>query len=46
MMFKPQSPEVSISVSRTLQADAQTLACVSGTIFGRDVVPEVQAPTT
>jgi len=41
MMFRPRSDGVRATVSRTLQAEAQMLACVSGTIFGRDVVPEV-----
>ena len=31
----------SANAAPTLWADRQTLACVSGTIFGRDVVPEV-----
>src|SRR5437763_10776901 len=29
------------SAAPVLQAEVQILACVSGTIFGRDVVPEV-----
>jgi hypothetical protein len=41
MMFRPVSPGPSASVSRTFCADAETFRCDSGTIFGREVVPEV-----
>src|ERR1019366_4657559 len=37
----PLSFFVSESVRRMLFADAHTLRCASGTIFGRDVVPDV-----
>ena len=41
MMLSPRSCAVKPRLSRMLRAEAQTLACVSGTIFGREVVPEV-----
>ncbi len=41
MMFKPQSAAVRFSVLRTLTAEAHTFLFVSGTILGREVVPEV-----
>ena len=41
MMLRHASSGVSASTPPMCFADAQTLACVSGTIFGRDVVPEV-----
>ena len=41
MMFRPRSVGESARNSRMLRAEAQTLRCESGTIFGRDVVPEV-----
>ena len=37
----PTSPLVSERVRRMLCADAHTLRCASGTILGRDVVPDV-----
>ncbi len=39
--FRPQSASVNCSVLRILLADATRLLCDSGTILGRDVVPEV-----
>ena len=39
--FSNRSCDPSANVAPTLWADRQTLACVSGTIFGRDVLPEV-----
>src|SRR5262249_20181891 len=41
MMFRPRSFAVNDVVWRMLRADAVTLRWDSGTIFGRDVVPEV-----
>ena len=41
MMFRPQSFASKPRVSRMLRADAARLRCDSGTILGRDVVPEV-----
>jgi hypothetical protein len=41
MMLSPQSAALKRSVSRMLVAEAQRLRCDSGTIFGREVVPEV-----
>src|SRR5208337_2155008 len=41
MMLRQTSSGVSARIAPTLQADAVTLMCRSGTIFGRDVVPEV-----
>ena len=41
MMFRPRSPGVKPSVRAMCWAEAQRLACDSGTIFGREVVPEV-----
>jgi hypothetical protein len=41
MMFSPQSVAVNCSVLRMLLADAARLPCDSGTILGREVVPEV-----
>ena len=41
MMLRPRSSAVKASAVRMLRAEAQTLPCVSGTIFGREVVPEV-----
>ena len=41
MMFMQRSSGVSESVSRMCRADAQTFRWLSGTILGREVVPEV-----
>ncbi len=41
MTLRHRSAGPSASERRTLPAEAQRLACVSGTIFGRDVVPDV-----
>src|SRR6266852_2119025 len=41
MMFRQTSSEVSCSAVRMFRADAITLRCKSGTIFGREVDPEV-----
>lgn len=41
MMFKQTSSAVSASVSRMFCALAVMFRCVSGTSFGRDVVPDV-----
>ncbi len=41
MMLRPRSCGVKCSVSRMWRAEAQTLRWLSGTIFGREVVPEV-----
>src|SRR5215471_5954745 len=41
MMFTLRSAVVRRSVLRTLRAEAHTLRWVSGTILGREVVPEV-----
>src|SRR5512138_2761191 len=41
MIDRLRSSGVRASVVRTLRADAQTLRCESGTILGRDVVPDV-----
>ena len=41
MMLRPQSPAVNCSVAPMLRADAHRLRCDNGTIFGREVVPEV-----
>ena len=41
MTLRPRSRSESSSVAAMLRADVQTLRCVSGTIFGREVVPEV-----
>ena len=40
--FKHRSVSFSTSAAHELRADVQMLACVSGTIFGRDVVPDVR----
>src|SRR5579864_5597645 len=39
--LRQRSASLSCSAATALKADAQILACVSGTIFGRDVVPDV-----
>src|SRR5271165_3803425 len=41
MMLRPRSAAVKERLVAMLSADFVTLACDSGTIFGRDVVPEV-----
>src|SRR6266850_5043598 len=41
MMLSPRSEPANARVCRTLRAEAHTLRCASGTIFGREVVPEV-----
>ena len=41
MITRPRSFAVSDSVLRMLPADATEFLCASGTIFGRDVVPDV-----
>ena len=41
MMFSPQSAGPKASVRAICCADAARLRCDSGTIFGREVVPEV-----
>ena len=41
MMFRPQSVGTNFSVARMCCAEAARLRCDSGTIFGREVVPEV-----
>ena len=41
MMLRQRSAGVSASDRRMLFAEAKTLDCKSGTIFGRDVVPDV-----
>jgi hypothetical protein len=41
MIASPRSAAVKASVVRMLRADAQMFCCASGTIFGREVVPEV-----
>ena len=41
MMFKQWSVAVSAKVRGMCRADAIRLACESGTILGREVVPEV-----
>ena len=41
MMFRPQSFELNWSVRAMFEAEAARLHCDNGTIFGRDVVPEV-----
>ncbi len=41
MMLRPRSLAVKPSEARMLAAEAQTLDCFSGTILGRDVVPDV-----
>jgi len=41
MMLSPRSAAAKATVRLTLRAEAQTLRWESGTIFGRDVVPEV-----
>ena len=41
MMLRPMSPGASCKVSRMFFAEATRLATESGTIFGRDVVPDV-----
>ena len=41
MMLRPQSVALNCSVWRMLAADAARLRCDSGTILGREVVPEV-----
>jgi len=40
-MFSPQSASENSTVLAILSAEATTLLWVSGTIFGREVVPEV-----
>src|SRR5258708_4002613 len=42
-MLMPQSVSVSANAATELEADEQRLAWVNGTIFGRDVVPEVRS---
>src|SRR5580704_3140820 len=39
--FRQRSASLSLSAATALKAEVQILACVSGTIFGRDVVPDV-----
>src|SRR5580704_4379848 len=39
--FRQRSVSLSCSAATALKAEVQILACVSGTIFGRDVVPDV-----
>jgi hypothetical protein len=41
MILSPRSEAVSAKVCRTLRAEALTLRWASGTIFGREVVPDV-----
>ena len=41
MMFSPRSAAVNRSDDRMWRAEAATFCCERGTIFGRDVVPEV-----
>src|SRR5271165_4161176 len=41
MMLRPRSLGVSARLAQILRAEAQTFLWVKGTIFGRDVVPEV-----
>ena len=41
MMFRPRSAGVNCSVVRMLRAEAARLPTLSGTILGREVVPEV-----
>ena len=41
MITRLRSASVSANEPATFLADAQTLRCASGTIFGRDVVPDV-----
>src|SRR5271165_3681702 len=41
MMLRPRSAAVKARLVALFSADFVTLACDSGTIFGRDVVPEV-----
>src|SRR5262245_30543714 len=41
--LRHRSAPVSASAAIEAQADAHRLACVCGTIFGRDVVPEVRS---
>ena len=41
MMLSPRSAGVRLRMSRMWPAEAQTLRCDSGTILGREVVPEV-----
>ena len=41
MMTSPRSFAVSARDFRTFSADAAMFLCASGTIFGRDVVPDV-----
>src|SRR5271165_741660 len=41
MMLRPRSAAAKARLAAMLPADFVTLACDSGTIFGRDVVPEV-----
>src|SRR5580704_6675951 len=39
--FRQRSASLSASAATALKAEVQILTCVSGTIFGRDVVPDV-----
>ena len=41
MTFKPRSCAVKRVLAAIFFADAHTLRCVNGTIFGREVVPDV-----
>src|SRR5687768_4380277 len=41
MITRPRSLSVNARDSRTFAADAHTFFCASGTILGRDVVPDV-----
>src|SRR5213078_1090567 len=41
MITRPRSFGVSASVLRMFEADAAMFLCARGTIFGRDVVPDV-----
>jgi len=41
MMFSPQSLALNCKLWRMLRAEAHRLRCDSGTILGREVVPEV-----
>src|ERR1700722_2119696 len=39
--FRQRSASLNLSAATALKAEVQILVCVSGTIFGRDVVPDV-----
>ena len=39
--FKQRSASLSCNAATALKAEVQILICVNGTIFGRDVVPDV-----